>query len=44
MEKTIAVIWGDCSSPEIVAQAVRVLDRIAENLFGFRAVRIGRGH
>lgn len=30
MEKTIAVIWGDCSSPEIVAQAVRVLDRIAE--------------
>lgn len=30
MEKNIAVIWGDCSSPEIVTQAIRVLDRIAE--------------
>ena len=30
MEKNIAVIWGDCSSPEIVRQAVRVLDKVAE--------------
>lgn len=30
MEKKIGLIWGDCSSPEIMAQAVRVLDRIAE--------------
>ena len=30
MEKNIAVIWGDCSSPEIVTQAVRVLDKVAE--------------
>ena len=30
MNKTIALIYGDCSSPEIVAQAVRVLDKIAE--------------
>ena len=30
MNKTIALIWGDCSSPEIVKQAVRVLDKIAE--------------
>ena len=29
MEKNIAVIWGDCSSPEIVRQALRVLDKIA---------------
>ena len=29
MKKNIALIWGDCSSPEIVTQAVRVLDRIA---------------
>lgn len=29
MKKNIAVIYGDCSSPEIVTQAVRVLDRIA---------------
>lgn len=28
MEKNIAVIWGDCSSPEIVTQAIRVLDTI----------------
>ena len=26
MEKNIAVIWGDCSSPEIVKQTLRVLD------------------
>ncbi len=30
MRKTIALIRGDCASPEIVAQAVRVLDRIAK--------------
>ena len=30
MNKTIALIYGDCSIPEIVTQAVRVLDKIAE--------------
>ena len=30
MRKTIALIRGDYASPEIVEQAVRVLDRIAE--------------
>ena len=30
MEKNIAVIWGDCVSPEIVRQALRVLDKVAE--------------
>ena len=30
MQKNIALIYGDCSSPEIVTQAVRVLDKIAE--------------
>ena len=30
MNKNIALIYGDCSSPEIVTQAVRVLDKIAE--------------
>lgn len=30
MNKKIAVIWGDCSSPEIVRQAINVLDVIAE--------------
>ncbi|GJM56869.1 3-isopropylmalate dehydrogenase [uncultured Dubosiella sp.] len=30
MKKKIGVIRGDCSSPEIVAQTLRVLDRIAE--------------
>ena len=30
MEKNIAVIWGDCSSPEIVRQTIRVLDKVAE--------------
>ena len=29
MQKNIALIYGDCASPEIVAQAVRVLDKIA---------------
>ena len=28
--KNIAVIWGDCSSPEIVKQTLRVLDKVAE--------------
>ena len=30
MQKNIALIYGDCSSPEIVTQAVRVLDKVAE--------------
>lgn len=30
MKKKIGVIWGDCASPEIVKQAIRVLDRIAQ--------------
>ena len=30
MEKNVAVIWGDCSSPEFVSQTLRVMDRIAE--------------
>lgn len=30
MQKTITVIRGDGIGPEIVAQALRVLDRIAE--------------
>lgn len=29
MNKNIALIYGDCASPEIVTQAVRVLDKIA---------------
>ena len=29
MEKNIAVIYGDCASPEIVTQALRVLDAVA---------------
>ncbi len=33
MEKNIAVIWGDCASPEIVRETLRVLDKIA-NKFG----------
>ncbi len=32
MEKNIAVIWGDCSSPEIVKQTIRVLDKVAEKV------------
>ena len=28
-EQNITLIYGDCSSPEIVTQAVRVLDKIA---------------
>ena len=27
MEKNIAVIWGDCSSPEIVKQTIREIGR-----------------
>ena len=30
MNTTSALIYGDCSSPEIVTQAVRVLDKVAE--------------
>lgn len=30
MEKNIAVIRGDCSSPEFMEQSIRVLDKIAE--------------
>ena len=30
MQKNITLIYGDCSSPEIVTQAVRVLDKVAE--------------
>ena len=30
MNKTIALIYGDCASPEIVRQVVRVLDKIAD--------------
>ncbi|MCI2047581.1 MAG: 3-isopropylmalate dehydrogenase [Faecalibacterium sp.] len=29
MQKNIALIWGDCASPEIIAESVHVLDRIA---------------
>ena len=35
MEKNIAVIYGDCASPEIVTQALRVLDAVAEK-FGHK--------
>lgn len=44
MKKNIAVIRGDCSSPEIVAQAVRVLDKIAEkhgHTFAYTEVDMG---
>ena len=30
MQKNIALIYGDCSSPEIVKQTIRVLDKVAE--------------
>ena len=30
MEKNIAVIYGDCASPEIVTQAMRVLDGVED--------------
>jgi len=35
MEKNIGIIRGDCSSPEFVAQAIRVLDKVAEK-FGHK--------
>ena len=41
MQKNITLIYGDCSSPEIVTQAVRVLDKIAEkhgHTFTYRSV------
>ena len=44
MEKNIAVIWGDCSSPEIVKQALRVLDKVAEkygHTFHYTAAAMG---
>ncbi|WP_409968135.1 3-isopropylmalate dehydrogenase [Bengtsoniella intestinalis] len=44
MEKNIAVIWGDCASPEIVTQAIRVLDRIGEKFghtFNYTDVAMG---
>ena len=44
MKKNIAVIRGDCSSPEIVAQAIRVLDKIAEkhgHTFAYTEVDMG---
>lgn len=44
MNKTIALIYGDCSSPEIVREAVRVLDAVAKH-FGhqFHYVRARMG-
>ena len=45
MEKNIAVIWGDCSSPEIVKQTLRVLDKVAEkygHTFHYTAAAMGR--
>ena len=46
MNKNIALIYGDCSSPEIVTQAVRVLDKIAaKHGHTFTYTReIGRAH
>ena len=45
MEKNIAVIWGDCSSPEIVKQTLRVLDKVAEKYLPLHRCRHGRrGH
>ena len=44
MKKNIALIWGDCSSPEIVTQAVRVMDKIAEKYgheFAYTDVAMG---
>ena len=44
MEKNIAVIWGDCSSPEIVKQTLRVLDKVAEkygHIFHYTAAAMG---
>jgi 3-isopropylmalate dehydrogenase len=44
MEKTIALIYGDCASPEIVEQARRVLDKIAAkhgHTFTYTRARMG---
>ena len=44
MVKNIGVIRGDCSSPEIVAEALRVLDRIAEkynHTFNYTEIDMG---
>ena len=44
MEKNIGVIRGDCSSPEIVAEALRVLDKIAEKFqhtFNYTEIDMG---
>ena len=44
MEKTITVIRGDGIGPEIVEQALRVLDRIAEKFghtFRYREILAG---
>ena len=44
MEKNIAVIRGDCSSPEFVRETIRVLDRIAEkysHTFTYTEVAMG---
>jgi len=44
MEKNIGVIRGDCSSPEIVAEALRVLDKIAEkygHTFNYTEIDMG---
>ena len=44
MIKNIGVIRGDCSSPEIVAEALRVLDKIAEKFqhtFNYTEIDMG---
>lgn len=44
MEKNIAVIWGDCSSKEIVRESIRVLDKIAAkygHTFNYTDVAMG---
>jgi len=44
MVKNIGVIRGDCSSPEIVAEALRVLDKIAEkynHTFNYTEIDMG---
>lgn len=44
MIKNIGVIRGDCSSPEIVAEALRVLDKIAEkynHTFNYTEIDMG---
>ena len=43
MEKNIAVIYGDCASPEIVTQALRVLDAVAEK-FGHTFTSVSYTH